>query len=285
MNRQSVNLECIQHSSNESFWALVPMTSVCIGLFSVIAFFMVNADSLFAKSMEDDVKEFESVMSQTTMMAPMEGAGSHGSIGFGLGLGVAKVDVSESNLVLQDQLRTRDEFSAGQDAQISGSVMAQRAYFHKGFMLPVDVGGSLGRIPGTNATTAGVYVQQTLFERLALPAVAIRGKFSRLMGLPSTEYQVTGAEIAASYGFLMAFNVYGTYGLNVSQSLIRTSGESGTGLTLTSGDSTDYANRQSFANSSVGLQLNLWPWLTTVTAESQSIAGTRSWLGKVSVGL
>jgi hypothetical protein len=256
-----------------------------IGLTAANFLLLLSSSFALSKSMDEEVYEYQDLISQFTLMAPMEGAGSHGSIGFGLGVGGAKVDIPENNIVVQDQLRSRSDFQAGQDAPITKSTLHQRVFAHKGFMLPVDIGGSVGRIPDTNATTAGVYMQQTIFERLALPAIAVRAKYSRLMGLPSTEFQSTGLEAAVSYGFLMAFNVYGTVGINRNQTLIRTSGETGTALSLSSNEDLDYAATKQITNSAMGLQVFLWPWFTTITAENQNVAGVRSWLGKVSVGL
>lgn len=259
-------------------------------LYSVAFFIWLTAPS-FARSqpsVEDltpHVDDYLSFLASANAYSPIEGAGSHGSIGVGLGIGISEHKSPENSVLLNDQLRSSNDFRSNTETSTPPTVMIPRAYFHKGLPIPLDFGLSIGKIPDTEATTAGGYAQWTMFEKFALPALAIRGKYSRIMGLPSTEFSTLTGEVVASYGFLRILNAYANYGVNSHNASIRTSGETGTSLALTTQPGETLARSWNDSSHAIGLQAQLVPQLVIVSAERRIVSSQQSWLAKISVGL
>jgi hypothetical protein len=262
----------------QSQWIIIV---VCVHVFSFVNAWSANA---FAGNdeMKKHIDDYFDFLSDANLYSPMEGAGSHGSIGLGVGLGGSMHTIPENRLVLNDQLRGSDDFKNGQDKDHSGQYIVPRLLVHKGLPIPIDIGASISKLPETNA---GVYAQWTLFESFALPAVAVRAKYSRLMGLPSTEFQTSSVEAGASYGLLRILNVYGTYGMNRHRAEIRTQGETGTTLAIVEGSQVDWKDERTNYSSSLGLQVQLMLPYCTTTIESRTTGDRQTWLAKLSVGL
>lgn len=241
-----------------------------------------NASPEGLQSHVDDYLDF---LASANEFSPLEGAGSHGSIGIGLGLGASTHQVPEHRDVIDDQLRNPDDVSGNTPNSRTTQVTVPRLFIHKGLPIPIDVGISVGQITSTNATTAGGYAQWTVFEGFALPAFAVRAKYSRLMGLPSTEYSTVSGEAVASYGLFRIFNIYGSYGRSQSVSSIQTGGASGTSLALSEEPgATIHATRHTQSRA-LGLQFQIVPQFFILTAEHKSVAEVKSWIAKVSVGI
>ena len=258
-----------------------------IYLISLIApnTYAAASDSSVTASMSEDVADYMAFLANASHLSALEGAGSHGSLGVGLGVGASQHQIPDNKRLVDDQLRGSDDFARGEPRSPKSEVVIPRLYFHKGLPWPVDFGLSIARIPQTNATTAGGYLQWTVYEAFALPAIAVRGKYSRLMGLPSTEFDTKTAEAVVSYGFLRILTAYATYGLNQHQGSVRTSGENATSLAIseTPGETLKYTASDSVQ--SIGLQAQIIPQFFVASLENRRIASQTSWLAKVSVGL
>ncbi len=237
-----------------------------------------------AASEDAIVNDYISFLSSANAYSPAEGAGSHGSIGFGLGIGASAEKKPENTALIDDQLRTSDQFANKESSKQTDQVVIPRAFFHKGLLWPVDFGFGIGRIGDLQATTAGGYVQWTIYESFAMPAIAARLKHSRLMGLPSTEFSSTAIEGIVSHGFRL-FTVYGTYALNQHNAAIRTSGESGTSIALSEVTGSDYKISKRDRSYTYGLQVQLLPPICNVAVENRMQDGQSSLLAKLSLGM
>lgn len=231
------------------------------------------------------IDDYMSFLASTNSYSPAEGAGSHGSVGFGLGAGISMEQKPENTALIDDQLRSSDQFANDEPAGQSKSVVIPRAFIHKGLPWPVDFGFGLGRIGNLRATTAGGYAQWTVYEAFAMPAVAVRLKHSRMMGLPSTEFNTTALEGAVSYGFFRYFTGYATYASNRNNAVIRTSGETGTALSLTDNPNSDYRTTRIAASRTYGLHMQLLPPFCNLAIENRVSDHQSSYLAKLSVGL
>lgn len=253
-------------------------------------FFVVSASSVaILASAEENltpaINDYVSFLESANSNSPAEGAGSHGSIGIGAGIGFSSEKKPENSALIDDQLRTPGQFASKEPSSQNDNITIPRAFFHKGLPWPVDFGFSVGRISNLQATTAGGYAQWTVFEAFALPAFAFRFKHSRLMGLPSTEFDTTALEAAASYGFLRFFTAYGTYAINRHTALIRTGGESGTSLAIAGGSGSDYQTTKADQSHTFGLHIQILPPFCNVAVETRVNGAQSSYLGKLSVGL
>jgi hypothetical protein len=263
------------------FWTLIFSSS----LWGINAPAFSQSRGTTANSLEQDLESYLNFLADANHYSPLEGAGSHGSIGIGLGIGASRHQVPEHKTLLEDQLRSRESFNSKSSQEISSSISIPRIYLHKGLPFPIDLGLTAAMIPGTEGTSAGTYIQWTVFERFALPAIAVRGMYSRLMGLPSTEFQTIGTELVASFGFLRYLNAYATYGLNNHSAIIKTTGESGTALAITKSPEDTFESSKTRSTTTFGLQAQIFPPYCNLSVERRSSNDSETWTAKIGVGM
>ncbi|MCX6117049.1 MAG: hypothetical protein NT027_05885 [Proteobacteria bacterium] len=232
-----------------------------------------------------ELADFKSFIESSNHYSPLEGAGSHGSLGLGIGVGTGFHQSPEHRQLIAEQFQERDQFDKRGNNSFNDTYLVPRLFIHKGLSIPIDFGASFAKMPATSASSVASYMQWTVFESFALPAISMRGKYSRLMGLPSTEFQSLGLEGTISYGFFRFFNVYATQGVNKNDLMVRTSGESATALVLDSDQ--DYSSKYMSKNTAFGLQLLMLPLYSTATLEYRKIdtGRTHSVIGKLSLGI
>jgi hypothetical protein len=184
--------------------------------FYVFAFpALVNAQSNSYNSnyTQDDVDQFSHDLIQVNRYSPLESAGSHGSIGVGLGFGAQSTAwTSEKsflyNHVLNSSGNSRDE--------VQSRLNMPKVYFVKGTSWPLDFGAGFGKSIETGLTQFSAHVQWTAFEEFRMPSLALRGTYSRLTGINNVVLNATGVDALASYGFSY-FTAYVGYGVHYNK--------------------------------------------------------------------
>lgn len=82
----------------------------------------------------------------------------------------------------------------------------------KGLPFGIDVGVMASAIPGTNIRLFGGELRYAIISgNVALPAVAIRGNFSKMTGVSQLDFDTKGIDLSISKGFLN-FTPYGGLG-------------------------------------------------------------------------
>jgi hypothetical protein len=262
--------------------------SINMALLLTASLFSVTASAQATQSTDSHfVNDFKNYAATLTESSPLEGAGSHGSIGVGLGLGLSRHQTPSNNKLVEEQLQPREDFNSKSrpNNETQDYTSIRRFYFYKGLPWPIDLGGSIGSIIGTSATTASGYAQWTMYEAFQMPAFALRAKHARLMGLPSAEVQSSTLEAVASLGLLRIFNIYGSMAVSKGDITIRTRGESATSLTLSSIDHPTYTTTTDSTTRALGFQVQIMPQFLIATIEARSSSSQNSYLGKISLGL
>jgi hypothetical protein len=236
-------------------------------------------------SQDDEANQYFDFIERVSRVSPLEHAGSHGTMGVGIGAGISVHDMSVDERVLRAHWRAPGRNETSNQGR-SGKTYIPRAYFHKGLPMSLDFGLSYAQEPISKAVLVSTYGQWTIFEGFALPALAIRGGFNRLMGLATTDASVLATDLVASYGFLRIMTLYGVFGQGRYQTKIRSGDAYGTNLSLTT-DDTDTVERVSARTTkSIGIQLQISPPFWTVAFESsQTGSGGASYVGKITVGM
>ena len=232
-----------------------------------------------------DADEYFEFLARANNYSPLEHAGSHGTIGIGMGLGLAGYDTPSNSDVMRELWRGSGK-SVEENKTPEGRVYIPRLQVHKGLPRSIDIGMGLGQDRSTGASLMSVYSQWTIFEGFALPALALRGSYNRLMGLVSTDSSSVTGDAVASFGFLRIFTVYGSYGAGRHESRVRLGETFGTSLVM-DGTSEGDLDRVMFRKSrSLGMQIQILPPFLVAAFESkQTVGGPVSLLGKISVGM
>jgi len=116
-----------------------------------------------------------------------------GITGFDLGVEVTATSLEHSNLF--------DKASSGSGLS---SLPVAKLHAHKGLPFGIDVGAFYSSVPSTNIKLVGAELRYAFLEGgVALPAVALRGTYTKLSGVDQLDLNTRGLELTASKGFAM----------------------------------------------------------------------------------
>lgn len=218
--------------------------------------------------------------------SPLEHGGSHGTLGLGIGLGVGVYHAGVDEQILREHWRQEDG-ERWDVERANQRLVLPRLYVHKGLPGAWDIGFGLGQDTVTDATLISSYLQWTIFEEFAAPAIGIRGGLSRLMGLATTDATNVSMDGVLSYGFLRIFTAYATMGVSRHQIQVRSGiDDYGTTLSLSSSGERSVESTLIGRTRSVGLQIQWIPPFVTSTLEAQvSTESAVTYLAKLSLGI
>ena len=239
----------------------------------------------YAEVSEKDADDYFEFLARANNYSPLEHAGSHGTMGIGMGLGLAGYETASNPEVMRELWR-RSGTPAEENKTAEGRMYIPRLHVHKGLPWSVDVGMGLGQDRVTGATLVSAYSQWTIFEGFALPALALRGGYNRLMGLVSTDSSSVTGDAVASIGFLRIFTVYGSYGVGRHESHVRLGEAVGTSLVIDGASEVEIDKVMFRRSKSFGAQIQILPPFCVAAFESKQTGdGPVSLLGKISVGM
>src|SRR5256885_1938599 len=115
-------------------------------------------------------------------------------------LGITGFDVGIA--VTSTKLENRTVFAqAGADIS-NAAVPSLRV--HKGLPFGVDVGAMVGAVPGTNIKLYGGELRYAIVSGgVAIPAIGIRGSYTKLTGGDQLDFDTKGLDLSISKGFAM----------------------------------------------------------------------------------
>ena len=99
----------------------------------------------------------------------------------------------------------RELFDRASDGDYGAdSLYLPRLHVHKGLPFGLDVGAFVGAVPATDLSLVGAELRVALLEGdVAVPAVSVRGSYSRLQGTSALDMDSAAVELTVSKGFLM----------------------------------------------------------------------------------
>ncbi len=233
---------------------------------------------------EKDLGTFLSLLGRINSQSLLEGAGSHGTIGFALGGGVSLINMPETSAFHESEL-----YLENQDVDKTALVIP-KAYLLKGAFSPVDLGITFGSIEGARITQAVGTAQWTIYEDFAMPALALRFNYARLFGLASGEFTTVSSELVLSCGLFKYFNTYGggTVSRHMASLDLEPFREDGRFQYFLSENEDRSELKKDWLETSyfVGLQLHLFSPFYFAAAEMQvSEDNLKSYSAKISIGM
>ncbi len=234
------------------------------------------------------VRDWFAFVARVNRTSPMEGAGSHGSVGVVLGCGASGYQMPSNNPVVQTQVTDATPAAGGGAAERQQFYMP-RIWLAKGLPLPVDVGVTAGTAADGLFTQVAGYAQWTVYEALARPALALRGSFGRVHGLAGTEFSSVAVDAVGSMGLTQYFTAYATYGVADQRGSLVIDPADKLAFLLKADDGdqgTTISRRWYQTQGAIGLKVAVYPPFMTVTLESTaSSSHERSVAVKLGVGL
>ncbi|KAA0258551.1 hypothetical protein FHQ18_05175 [Deferribacter autotrophicus] len=167
-------------------------------LFFILLFSVVG----FAKDLEFSQEilqsEFEDLSKEigvALQFNPMSPAEPLGITGFDVAAELVVTDINEGKKYWKAIFNDQDPYSY---------ISVPRLHIQKGLPFGIDVGGMYTYVPGTNIRLWGVELKYAILKgNVAMPAVAIRGAFSKLEGVDELDVNTQSLDLLVSKGFLM----------------------------------------------------------------------------------
>jgi len=139
---------------------------------------------------------FKDIVKEAGMLTAYRGiapAEPQGLTGFDIGVEASaiKLDTGKWDQVLKD-------------GDAPSYIVVPKLHLRKGLPFGIDVGASYTKIPQSNIEVFGGEVQYAILDGgVALPALAVRGHYSQLLGVNDLDLKAYGADAVISKGFLM----------------------------------------------------------------------------------
>lgn len=185
-------------------------------------------------------------------VAPVEPLGL---LGFDIGLEATATDLEHSE--------AWDRASSG---SAPSTLYVPKVHLHKGLPLGVDLGLFYATAPETNIDLWGAEVRYALIEGgVAIPAVGLRGAYSKLSGVDQLEFNTTSLELGVSKG-LTLFTPYA----GVGRVWVDSTPAAGTGL-----------EAEDFSETKVFVGANIYFVVTNIALEADRIGDTTSYSAKI----
>jgi len=116
-----------------------------------------------------------------------------GLIGIDLGLEISATSLETAD-VWGDALGDND----------LGTLVLPKLHIHKGLPFGIDLGAVYSQVPTTDIQYMGGEIRYSFISgNLAIPAIAVRGTYTQLIGIDELEFTTKGLELTVSKGFLM----------------------------------------------------------------------------------
>jgi hypothetical protein len=141
---------------------------------------------------QDDFHKLSQDLGAALSYKPLTPTAPLGITGFDMGLAVTATSIKNSDVLKK----------AGAGDHSTLPVPSLR--LNKGLPLDLDVGVMVGAVPGTNVRLYGGELRYAIVSGgAALPAIGIRGSYTKLAGVDQLDFNTRGIDLSISKGFLM----------------------------------------------------------------------------------
>lgn len=116
-------------------------------------------------------------------------------------LGITGFDIGVE--VTATRLKSTEAWKAASGESVD-YLPVPKLHAHKGLPFDIDVGAFVAMIPGTDMKLYGGELRYSFVSgNVAMPAIAVRGTYTRLGGVDELDFHATSVEASISKGFLM----------------------------------------------------------------------------------
>jgi hypothetical protein len=123
---------------------------------------------------------------------PLSPAEPLGILGFDAGLETTFVDIHND----------QSYWANATDSDPPSVILIPKLHVQKGLPFGIDVGAVYSKISQLNLSLAGAEIKwAAIAGNAALPAVALRGSYTKLMGVDDLDIETYGADVSVSKGF------------------------------------------------------------------------------------
>ncbi len=140
---------------------------------------------------QQEFRDFSSEVGLAIAYLPLSPAEPLGPLGFDVGIKVTSVDIRDGNTYWQKAT----------GANPPNMLVIPKIQVQKGLPFGIDVGAMYSKVPSSNVSLYGGEVKWAIVSgNIALPAIALRGSYSKLKGVDHLSIQTIGADLSVSKG-------------------------------------------------------------------------------------
>ncbi len=174
-------------------------------LLALPALAATNFDFNGAKFDQSDFKSFSRDLGMALSYVPMSPAAPLGDKlpGFDAGVEASYVKLDKSALWYQHMDQTFS--STGQRIDLPNALIIPRVHIQVGLpIIPIDLGVSYAKVPSSDIKLVGYELKYAILEgNVALPAVAIRGAYTKLSGIDVLDLSTKSVDLSISKGIVI----------------------------------------------------------------------------------
>jgi len=139
---------------------------------------------------QEDFEKLSRQFGLATSYKPLAPAEPLGILGFDIGVELSFTDISDD-----------DSFWEEATEDVPGLFSVQRLHVQKGLPFGIDVGATYAVIPYSDITLWGAELKWAMIEGgIAMPAVAVRGTYSKVSGVEGLDFSTKGVDVSISKG-------------------------------------------------------------------------------------
>ncbi|MDO8444597.1 MAG: hypothetical protein Q7T53_00585 [Deltaproteobacteria bacterium] len=152
----------------------------------------LDPTKLVTGDVQENFKDFSKEVGFGLSYFPLAPAEPLGITGFDIGIEVTAVDINENKSYWEDM------------GDFPGMLPVPKIHVQKGLPFGIDIGAIYSKVPDTNIQLIGGEVKWAVLKgTLATPAVAIRGSYTKLLGVDNLDLQTVGYDASISKGVAM----------------------------------------------------------------------------------
>lgn len=141
---------------------------------------------------QSQFKDFSKEAGFALSYFPMAPAEPLGILGFDIGVEITAVDINDSKSYWSDQ------------ADFPAMLPIPKLHAQKGLPFGIDIGAIYSKVPNSNISLFGGELKWAFLKGgITMPAVALRGTYTKLNGVDNLDLNTMGYDISISKGFLM----------------------------------------------------------------------------------
>jgi len=146
---------------------------------------------------QSEFKDFSKEAGFALSYFPLAPAEPLGITGFDIGLEVTAVDIKEGKTYWENQ-------GGPNEGDFPGLLPVPKIHAQKGLPFGIDIGAIYSKVPDTNIQLIGGEVMWAILKgTAATPAVAIRGSYTKLLGVDNLDLETVGYDASISKGVAM----------------------------------------------------------------------------------
>lgn len=166
--------------------------SIAAMVITSVSAWAVDLDPSRLGSVQQDFKDMSKEVGFALSYFPMAPAEPLGILGFDIGVEVTAVDINEN----------KGFWSRMGD--FPGMLPVPKLHVQKGLPFGIDIGAIYSKVPSTNISLLGGELKWAFLKGgITMPAVALRGTYTKLSGVDNLDLNTMGYDISISKGFLM----------------------------------------------------------------------------------